>query len=383
MFLDNLKNLIKSAYYNSLDNKNDLFKLIPNNYFLIKKDTTIIESVGIKEILSLENNLIGKKLKNILPKLIKTQNQRIITQILETKKSNSTVYKFQFEKNTKFIEAQYFYYSENKIIIFLKDITESIRKEDLRKRELNKLKTLDKVRKDLITNISHEIKTPIMTISNSSEILMDIFKNQFNRESLEFIEMIKRGSNRLLNLVNTLIDLSKIEFKKLDFKLRNINLKDIVTNCINNMKFFIKEKKINLKFNLKEDINILLDQYKIEQTIINLLSNAIKNTPPNGYIEIILLKEGDKAKLVIEDSGIGLTKKELNKIFTMFCKIKRNEKDTEYLDIRGSGLGLYLSKKNIEAHGGRIWAESEGRFKGSSFIIELPFSHIKKFGEIL
>jgi signal transduction histidine kinase len=108
------------------------------------------------------------------------------------------------------------------------------------------------------------------------------------------------------------------------------------------------------------------------QVITNLISNAIKNTPPGGTIVISLKKINEKVRIIISDTGVGLTEAEKRVLFTRFGKIERKAEGLEYLNIKGSGLGLYISQKIIELHGGKIWAESEGRNKGAIFYIEFP-----------
>jgi signal transduction histidine kinase len=110
----------------------------------------------------------------------------------------------------------------------------------------------------------------------------------------------------------------------------------------------------------------------MEQVIINLLSNAIKNSPPNGEVNVILKKKNDWIELIVKDTGIGLTKEEMNSLFTRFGKIERFGEGFEYLDIQGSGLGLFIVKEILNLHGGEIKATSEGRNKGSIFSLRLP-----------
>jgi signal transduction histidine kinase len=106
--------------------------------------------------------------------------------------------------------------------------------------------------------------------------------------------------------------------------------------------------------------------------IINLLSNAIKNTPPQGKIKIRLNKRGEWALFSVKDTGIGLTRTEMEKLFKRFGKIERYGSGLEYIDIQGSGLGLFISKEIVDLHGGQIFAESKGRNKGSKFTVKLP-----------
>ena len=112
----------------------------------------------------------------------------------------------------------------------------------------------------------------------------------------------------------------------------------------------------------------------MEQVIINLLSNAIKNSPPDGEVNVSLKKNDDWIEFIVYDTGIGLTKEEMNSLFTRFGKIERFGEGFEYLDIQGSGLGLFIVKEIVNLHGGEIKAFSDGRNKGAKFIVRLPIN---------
>ena len=111
---------------------------------------------------------------------------------------------------------------------------------------------------------------------------------------------------------------------------------------------------------------------RIEQVITNLLSNAIKNTPPKGRVSIGLEKYGNWAIISVSDTGVGFTEDELKKIFTKFGKIERHGEGLEYINMEGSGLGLYITKQIVDLHGGKIWVESTGRNRGCIFKVRLP-----------
>jgi len=138
------------------------------------------------------------------------------------------------------------------------------------------------------------------------------------------------------------------------------------------MMHLVKTRDLTLNLDIRDNFYLDIDANRVEQVIINLLSNAIKNTPPKGKIIISLRKEKNFAKISISDTGVGLTEEEMSKIFSRFGKIERPDKGLEYIDIQGSGLGLFISKEIIDLHGGKIWAWSEGRNKGATFYFSLP-----------
>ena len=244
----------------------------------------------------------------------------------------------------------------------------------MKKEEIQKLKELDQLRKDLISRVSHELKTPLVSVFASSELLLSVFKDKLGEEILELIQMIQKGGKRLNHLVNNLLDITKIEYKKFELDKESTNLTSVLQECSEEMRFLMKKRNLKLLLDLIPDCYVALDRLRIEQVITNLLLNAIKNTPPRGIITLSLSVMENWIEFSVKDTGIGLTEEEMGIIFTRFGKIERYEEDIEYIDIQGSGLGLFISKEIVNLHWGSIRAESEGRGKGSTFIVKLPTS---------
>ncbi|MHA1489104.1 MAG: sensor histidine kinase [Promethearchaeota archaeon] len=261
-----------------------------------------------------------------------------------------------------------------KSIASLLDITERRKAEFLVKEEIKKLKELDKLRKDLISRVSHEIKTPLASISGGAELILSVFKNEINNDVLELIELIERGGKRLNYLVDNLLDISRIEYDKLKLEKHVYDLGEIVRECSSEMMYLIKKRELILNLDLLDGLYLEIDKIRIEHVIMNLLSNAIKNTAPHGKITIHLQKIENWAEISITDTGIGLTENERDFLFTRFGKIERYGQGLEGIDIQGSGLGLFISKEIVDLHRGEIRAESAGRWKGSTFVVKLPIN---------
>jgi len=257
-------------------------------------------------------------------------------------------------------------------ISIIQDITKRKEAELLINEELIKLKELEQIRKDLISRVSHELKTPLIPVISGTELLTTIYKDQIGEDALEIIDMIDKGGARLKDLVEKLINVSRIEYNKFDVRKETFNLSEIIKRSANSMKFLLKQRMLKLKCEIPEKLSLEMDELRIEEVIMNLLSNAIKNTTPHGEINLSLRKEDNWAILTVNDTGVGLTEKEKEVLFTRFGKIERYERGLEDIDVKGSGLGLYICKEIIQLHGGQIWAESEGRNKGSSFTVKLP-----------
>ena len=254
------------------------------------------------------------------------------------------------------------------------DITKRKKADLLIREQIRKLKELNQIQKEFITRASHELKTPLMSISGASELLIDVYKDNLDKNALEMLEIIHKNKKRLEYLINNLLDITRMDNDKLKLNRHSYNICEIIRDISNEMLYLLKKREINLKLELPLSVMVYVDKIRFEQVITNLLSNAIKNTPPNSMINILVRYKGKSVEISINDTGIGLTNDEINKLFSKFGKIDRFEKDLEFLDIQGSGLGLYISKEIIELHGGHISVESAGRNMGAKFKVELPIN---------
>jgi len=229
---------------------------------------------------------------------------------------------------------------------------------------------LSKMREDIITRVSHELKTPITAMYGATQILLNQFREEMNTEILEFTEISHRGALRLKKLVDNLVDATKLQAGKLELNLQNENIVNSIKECIEEMSYLVNNRNLTLTFEPSNNIFLLIDKYRIQQVITNILSNAIKNTPKGGKINIVVFDKNKHIDILIKDTGVGLTVKEQELLFEKFGKIERYGMDLG-VDIEGSGLGLYISKEIVDLHGGQILVESEGRHKGATFTIRL------------
>ncbi|MEJ2250561.1 MAG: PAS domain-containing sensor histidine kinase, partial [Candidatus Lokiarchaeota archaeon] len=260
------------------------------------------------------------------------------------------------------------------MLLMLHDISKRKEAELIISDELEKLKELNNTRRNLIIRVSHELKTPLLLISGGIEYLFSIAENKLDPKILDVLRSIERASNRLQGLIENLLDATKIDYNKFILNKSQSDFSRIIRGCVKELNYLIKKRHLELSVNIPDNLNIRLDELRLQQVITNLLLNAIKNTQPNGEISLILKKEKEWTELRIKDNGVGITDEEKEKLFTRFGKIERQGEDFEFIDLQGSGLGLYLSKVIINMHGGEIWVESEGRNKGSTFVIRLPLN---------
>ena len=250
------------------------------------------------------------------------------------------------------------------------DITEKKEAENLIKEELQKLKELDQIKNDLIRRISHEIKTPLISIYTTTSLLLNVYKEEFSNKILDFIVMINKGGERLKELVDNMLDVYDIEFNKIKLNLKTHNLVDILEMSINTLQPQIIKRQHKVEVNLPSEVSMEVDYDRIKQVFLNLLINALKYSPPGGKILIQLQETNSHVDIIIKDRGIGFTEQEKEKLFKKFGKIERYGKGMN-VDSEGAGFGLFIAKELTQLHNGELILKSEGRNKGSIFIVRL------------
>ncbi|MFX0024114.1 MAG: sensor histidine kinase, partial [Candidatus Hermodarchaeota archaeon] len=237
--------------------------------------------------------------------------------------------------------------------------------------ENKRLLELDELRKELITRISHELRTPLTSVYGISQFLLSkSIVSTLSEDIKPYLDISHRGILRLKELVENLLDASRLDTKKLELRYEEVNLKELVIGCVKELMFLATSRELTIKLDLSNDLYYNGDKNRLSQSIINLVSNSIKNTTSGGKIYIKLEDSPNFIDIIVEDTGIGITKEEKQKLFQKFGKIERYGQDFD-VDIEGAGLGLYISKEIVQLHGGKILMESEGRNKGAKFTIRL------------
>lgn len=232
--------------------------------------------------------------------------------------------------------------------------------------DITEIKKLEQMRKDFVANVSHELKTPVTSIKGFTETLMDGAMN--NKETLEaFLSIILKESDRLQTLIQELLDLSKIEQQGFKLNIQEIDLYVLLKEVITILTGKAKEKNIELDLFCKQNqVMVQGDLHRLKQVFINLVANAITYTPPEGNVKIILLEQGENVRVHVKDTGIGISKEEIPRIFERFYRVDRARSRNS----GGTGLGLAIVKHLVEAHHGNISVRSD-LGEGSEFIIEL------------
>lgn len=250
-----------------------------------------------------------------------------------------------------------------------------------------KLAKLERLKSDFISIVSHELRTPLTTIKNSLDIVTSGKTGDLSENANKFLDMAKRNVVRLSGIINDLLDISKIEAGKLDFKYTSASILPVIEYVKNNLQGVAKEKDIQIDCESdNSDVAIYADTNRLEQVLTNLVSNAIKFTPANGKIKIssklinakdisveecfkedIEKLEGDYVQVCVSDQGIGIEHENLKQVFDKFQQIENSLSRK----VGGSGLGLAIAKQLIESHNGAIWCDSIVN-KGSNFYFVIP-----------
>ncbi|TFG89865.1 MAG: HAMP domain-containing histidine kinase, partial [Candidatus Atribacteria bacterium] len=236
-------------------------------------------------------------------------------------------------------------------------------------KETEKIKRkYDNNRNELISNISHDLKTPITTIKGYIEGIIDGIPSSKEKKD-KYLQTIYQNTINMESLINELFQLSELELKELPLNFVSIDIKAYLTDCVEELKFYLAEKGITLKFeaDYPEKEMVYADREKIKRVILNIINNAVNHKASiDPVITINLIEKKEEAQIEIRDNGQGIPEKSLNNIFERFYKADK----ARSANSSGSGLGLYIAKEIVMSHEGRIWAKSQ-EGKGTSIFFTL------------
>ncbi|MBI5213565.1 MAG: HAMP domain-containing protein [Nitrospirae bacterium] len=235
--------------------------------------------------------------------------------------------------------------------------------------DITELKRLEDIRKDFVANVSHELRTPISSIKGYAETLLD-GKVDSEDNVKEFLGIIYQDSNRLANLIDDLLDLSKIESGKMKMEFEPLEILPIVNRCVNVLEKSAKDKSLPIKLDIPPDLpKVLGDHKRLSQVFLNLLDNAIKYTPEGGSITASIVSKEKVVQVDISDTGIGIPEKDLPRIFERFYRVDK----ARSRELGGTGLGLSIVKHIVQAHNGQVWVQST-LGQGSTFSFTIPIA---------
>jgi signal transduction histidine kinase len=314
----------------------------------------------------------------ILPLFI--QDQLIGVIALGNKKSGDP-YNTQDLKILKIVAAQAAVAIENaRLYDELKDfnvkLEEEVRRKTSQLRQANEeLKRLDEVKSEFISIASHQLRTPLTVIKGYISMMREGSFGEVPPKIMDNLEKVYLSNERLIGLVENLLDISRIESGRQEFDWKQIQLADLAKTVIENLGKQAKDKGLKLTLHkIDKDLPKVLADNKIHEVMMNFVDNAIKYTP-SGKIDVYLKNEPkDMITFCVKDTGRGIDPQIKSNLFKKFSR----GKDSFRIHTEGVGLGLYVAKMIIDAHSGKIWAESEGRDNGSQFCFSIPLQHTPK-----
>ena len=231
-----------------------------------------------------------------------------------------------------------------------------------------RLKESDRFKSAILSQFTHEMKSPLGSIKQATLLLENSLKDQLNPTQKRFIEIIKGNYSTLQNLITTILQSASYDLGNIQLKYRRVNVVKVVTEVLINLSPMIKEKdlKVNINFSAKK-IEAELDVEKFKEVVQNLLSNAVKFSLSGKTIDVRLSERLSLLRLIIKDQGIGIPEKEIPYIFEKMYRASNSEK----ISVKGTGLGLYIASQIVKAHGGQIKVKSVVD-KGTAFTVILP-----------
>lgn len=228
-------------------------------------------------------------------------------------------------------------------------------------RMATQLEQVESMRRQLMGDVTHELRTPLTSIKGYMEGLVD----GVLPATPETFDQIHREADRLSRLVDDLQELSRVEAKAYSLDLRSVAVSHLVQTTVKRLSPQARDKRIALRSNLPADLPpILADEDRITQVLVNLVANAIQYTSEGGDVTISAAQDTDEVHISVTDTGIGIPPEHIANLFTRFYRVDKSRSRSAG---GGSGIGLTIAKHLVEAHGGRIWAESKGEGHGSTF----------------
>ncbi|WP_321417848.1 ATP-binding protein [uncultured Methanomethylovorans sp.] len=238
---------------------------------------------------------------------------------------------------------------------------------DLRNAKLDS-EAANKAKSEFLANMSHELRTPLNSIIGFSDVLLEGYTGDLNEKQGRYLRNISNSGKHLLNIINDILDISKIEAGKAQLHTEILSMESLLKEMLDNMQSLAAKKGITLKISLESDpCYVEVDKGKINQVLYNLIGNAIKFTEDRGLVILKTKMDVDMVYISIQDTGVGISKMNQKKLFKPFSQLDSSV-SKKY---EGTGLGLALAKKLVVLHGGQIWVESE-LGKGSTFTFTIP-----------
>jgi signal transduction histidine kinase len=241
------------------------------------------------------------------------------------------------------------------------------RMNDELQRLYRELETASRHKSEFLANMSHELRTPLNAIIGFSQVLRDGLFGEVNAKQEEYLEDILTSGHHLLALINDVLDLSKVEAGQVQLELAPFSIEDALERGVSMVREQATRNGVQVTLHANDGLHVVTgDERRVRQVIFNLLSNAVKFTSAGGSVDVTATRANGEVRVSVADTGPGITEDDLGRIFEEFQQTEAGARQHE-----GTGLGLALSKRFVEMHGGRIWCDSEVG-KGSTFVFTIP-----------
>jgi CheY-like chemotaxis protein/nitrogen-specific signal transduction histidine kinase len=226
----------------------------------------------------------------------------------------------------------------------------------------------ERAKTEFVSTVSHELRTPMTSIKGYADLLMMGAVGELADKQRNFLSIIKNNADRLTELVNDLLNISRIESGRIELSPKAIRLEQMINQVVTTMETRVNDNDLTLRLEVPRDLpSVFADPARVVQVLTNLVANACQYTPPNGEIVVSACTSGDDVRVSVADTGIGIAQEDKEKIFDRFFRAD----DSRVQKVSGTGLGLPIVKSLTEMQGGQVWVESE-LGKGSKFTFTLP-----------
>lgn len=230
-----------------------------------------------------------------------------------------------------------------------------------------RLKELDRQKSEFVSIASHQLRSPITAIQGYVSLVLEGDFGRLTKKMREPLERVKESARLMAKSIEDYLNISRIEQGRMKYEMDTFNLTELAETVVNEYTPVAEGKDLKLVYESTGEASVCADVGKIKQVIANLVDNAIKYTP-EGKVEVHTSTKKEMARIEVKDSGVGIPPDDINDLFNKFVRARGANK----INTSGTGLGLYVAKQMVEAHEGNIWAESEGKGKGSTFVVEIP-----------
>lgn len=314
---------------------------------LDRKGYALYANISFKRVFSISGKVNGKQFREIIahPELIRTIGEAIDSQDITT---GEITIKGTADRDLNLRSIPF----KDGLICFFHDSTEE--------------RKLEKVKRDFVSNVSHEMRTPLANIKGYTETLLDGALND-KKNLKNFLSVIDKHAGRMTRLIDDLLILSRLEAHEIPITLSPVDLNEVISSTFQSLDKQAEKKGITLTFHCGENrLNLIADREGIEQVLINLIDNAIKYTPKGGKVSVRAFETDGGAQVDVEDTGIGIPQKDIPRIFERFYRVDK----ARSRKLGGTGLGLSIVKHIILTHRGKVGVESEvGKWTKFSFVL--------------